>query len=161
MVGALIIVLREVIEAGLIVGIVLAATRTLPSRGLYVAGGILTGLLGADDRQVGKRVGIGHHVLEHLAALHDQPAAEVIEAVIGAPAVDHVGGGPQRSPIGLGHELPQGLPGGNDLSPDERREHTSTSTQPVRPGQLRLVISRKGEEQDYYERFRHCSMRGF
>jgi high-affinity iron transporter len=47
MAGALIIVLREVIEAGLIVGIVLAATRTLPSRGLYVAGGILTGLLGA------------------------------------------------------------------------------------------------------------------
>jgi high-affinity iron transporter len=47
MVGALIIVLREVIEAGLIVGIVLAATRTLPSRGLYVAAGILAGLLGA------------------------------------------------------------------------------------------------------------------
>jgi high-affinity iron transporter len=47
MAGALIIVLREVIEAGLIVGIVLAATRTLPSRGLYVAGGILAGLLGA------------------------------------------------------------------------------------------------------------------
>jgi high-affinity iron transporter len=47
MAGALIIVLREVIEAGLIVGIVLAATRTLPSRGLYVVGGILAGLLGA------------------------------------------------------------------------------------------------------------------
>ncbi|MDQ6703790.1 MAG: FTR1 family protein [Pseudomonadota bacterium] len=47
MAGALIIVLREVIEAGLIIGIVLAATRTLPSRGLYVAGGILAGLLGA------------------------------------------------------------------------------------------------------------------
>jgi high-affinity iron transporter len=47
MAGALIIVLREVIEAGLIVGIVLAATRTLPSRGLYVAAGILSGLLGA------------------------------------------------------------------------------------------------------------------
>jgi high-affinity iron transporter len=47
MAGALIIVLREVVEAGLIVGIVLAATRTLPSRGLYVAGGILAGLLGA------------------------------------------------------------------------------------------------------------------
>ncbi len=46
MVGALIIVLREVIEAGLIVGIVLAATRTLPSRGRYVAGGVLAGLLG-------------------------------------------------------------------------------------------------------------------
>ena len=47
MVGALIIVLREVVEAGLIVGIVLASTRTLPSRGLYVAGGILAGLVGA------------------------------------------------------------------------------------------------------------------
>jgi high-affinity iron transporter len=47
MAGALIIVLREVIEAGLIVGIVLAATRTLPSRGRYVAGGILAGVLGA------------------------------------------------------------------------------------------------------------------
>jgi high-affinity iron transporter len=47
MAGALIIVLREVIEAGLIVGIVLAATRTLPSRGRYVAAGILAGLLGA------------------------------------------------------------------------------------------------------------------
>jgi high-affinity iron transporter len=47
MAGALIIVLREVIEAGLIVGIVLAATRTLPSRGRYVAAGIFAGLLGA------------------------------------------------------------------------------------------------------------------
>jgi high-affinity iron transporter len=47
MAGALIIVLREVIEAGLIIGVVLAATGTLPSRGLYVAGGTLAGLLGA------------------------------------------------------------------------------------------------------------------
>ncbi|MGH6801044.1 MAG: FTR1 family iron permease [Methylocella sp.] len=47
MAGALIIVLREVIEAGLIVGIVLAATRTLPSHGRYVAGGIFAGVLGA------------------------------------------------------------------------------------------------------------------
>src|ERR1700738_2543878 len=47
MAGALIIFLREVIEAGLIVGIVLAATRTLPSGGRYVARGILAGLLGA------------------------------------------------------------------------------------------------------------------
>ena len=46
MAGALIIVLREAIEAGLIIGIVLAATRALPSRGRYVAGGILAGLLG-------------------------------------------------------------------------------------------------------------------
>jgi high-affinity iron transporter len=47
MAGALIIVLREVFEAGLIVGIVLAATRTLPSRGRYVAAGVLAGVLGA------------------------------------------------------------------------------------------------------------------
>lgn len=47
MAGALIIVLREVFEAGLIVGIVLAATRTLPRRGRYVTGGVLAGILGA------------------------------------------------------------------------------------------------------------------
>ena len=47
MAGALIIVLREVIEAGLIIGIVLAVTRAMPLRGLYVALGILAGLLGA------------------------------------------------------------------------------------------------------------------
>ncbi|MGH6836973.1 MAG: FTR1 family iron permease [Methylocella sp.] len=47
MAGALLIVLREVIEAGLIIGIVLAATQSLPSRGLNVAAGILAGLLGA------------------------------------------------------------------------------------------------------------------
>jgi high-affinity iron transporter len=47
MAGALIIVLREAIEAGLIVGIVLAATRGMPSRMRYIAGGIFGGLLGA------------------------------------------------------------------------------------------------------------------
>ncbi|MGO8737997.1 FTR1 family iron permease [Rhodoblastus sp.] len=47
MLGALIIVFREVIEAGLIVGIVLAVTRGVPGRGLYVAGGLVAGLLGA------------------------------------------------------------------------------------------------------------------
>jgi high-affinity iron transporter len=45
--GAFIIVLREVIEAGLIVGIVLAATRAMPRRGFYITGGIIVGLLGA------------------------------------------------------------------------------------------------------------------
>jgi high-affinity iron transporter len=45
--GVFIIVLREVIEAGLIIGIVLAATKALPSRGLYVTAGIAAGLLGA------------------------------------------------------------------------------------------------------------------
>jgi high-affinity iron transporter len=46
-IGALIIVLREVIEAGLIIGIVLAVTRNMPGRGAYITGGVLAGLLGA------------------------------------------------------------------------------------------------------------------
>jgi high-affinity iron transporter len=47
MFGALIIVFREVIEAGLIVGIVLAATRGIGGRGYWVAAGVLLGALGA------------------------------------------------------------------------------------------------------------------
>ncbi len=47
MIGALIIVFREVIEAGLIVGIVLAVTQGVPARLPYVAGGIGVGLAGA------------------------------------------------------------------------------------------------------------------
>ncbi len=47
MLAAAIIVFREVIEAGLIVGIVLAATRGVPSRAWYVTGGIGAGLIGA------------------------------------------------------------------------------------------------------------------
>jgi high-affinity iron transporter len=47
MLAALIIVFREVIEAGLIVGIVLAATTGVPHRGRWVAGGVAAGVLGA------------------------------------------------------------------------------------------------------------------
>ena len=47
MLASLIIVFREVIEAGLIVGIVLAATRSVPQRGWWVAAGALGGVLGA------------------------------------------------------------------------------------------------------------------
>ena len=47
MLGSLIIVFREVIEAGLIVGIVLAVTQGVPRRGLWVAGGVAAGLFGA------------------------------------------------------------------------------------------------------------------
>ena len=47
MMGPLIIVFREVLEAGLVVGIVLAATRGLPYRGLWVGLGILAGALGS------------------------------------------------------------------------------------------------------------------
>src|SRR5215471_1580401 len=47
MFGALVIVFREVIEAGLIIGIVLAATRGISGRGHWVAAGVLLGTLGA------------------------------------------------------------------------------------------------------------------
>lgn len=47
MIGALIIVFREVIEAGLIVGIVLAVTQGIPRRTPYVVGGVLAGMAGA------------------------------------------------------------------------------------------------------------------
>ena len=47
MLGALIIVFREVIEAGLIVGIVMAATRGVLTRGRWIGFGILGGVVGA------------------------------------------------------------------------------------------------------------------
>lgn len=47
MLAALVIVFREVIEAGLIVGIVLAAAKGVPGRGRMVALGILGGIAGA------------------------------------------------------------------------------------------------------------------
>ncbi|WP_088348830.1 MULTISPECIES: FTR1 family protein [Rhodomicrobium] len=47
MLATLLIVFREVLEAGLIVGIVLAATKGLPQRGFWVAAGIAAGLAGA------------------------------------------------------------------------------------------------------------------
>lgn len=47
MLGALIIVFREVIEAGLIVGIVMAATRGVAGRGRWIGAGIVAGVVGA------------------------------------------------------------------------------------------------------------------
>jgi high-affinity iron transporter len=47
MLGALIIVFREVIEAGLIVGIVLAVTQGVRGSRLVIAAGVLAGIVGA------------------------------------------------------------------------------------------------------------------
>ena len=47
MLASLLIVFREVFEAGLIVGIVMAVTAGVPGRTLWVAGGIVAGVLGA------------------------------------------------------------------------------------------------------------------
>jgi len=45
--AALIIVFREVFEAGLIVGIVLAVTGSVPNRNRWIGGGVLAGMLAA------------------------------------------------------------------------------------------------------------------
>ena len=47
MLAAAIIVLREVVEAALVIGIVLAATRGVPRHGQFIAGGVALGLAGA------------------------------------------------------------------------------------------------------------------
>ena len=47
MLATLLIVFREMIEAGLIIGIVLAATRDVPKRGIWISYGVLAGLLGS------------------------------------------------------------------------------------------------------------------
>jgi high-affinity iron transporter len=47
MLATAIIVFREVLEAALVVGIVLAASRGVPRRGLWVSGGAAAGVLGA------------------------------------------------------------------------------------------------------------------
>jgi len=75
-IAALIIVFREVFEAGLIVGIVLAVTRTVPHRNQWIAGGVLAGVLAAcvhgaelagELRQAGKAVVEGSKSLLALA----------------------------------------------------------------------------------------------
>jgi high-affinity iron transporter len=47
MLATAIIVFREVLEAALVVGIVLAAARGVPRRGVWVAGGVVAGAIGA------------------------------------------------------------------------------------------------------------------
>jgi high-affinity iron transporter len=47
MLAALIIVFREVFEAGLIVGIVLAVTSSVPNRNLWIGGGVMAGVAAA------------------------------------------------------------------------------------------------------------------
>ncbi len=47
MLATAIIVFREVLEASLVVGIVLAASRGVPRRGVWVSGGVVAGVLGA------------------------------------------------------------------------------------------------------------------
>lgn len=47
MLGSLLIVFREVLEAALLIGIIAAATQSIPGRNRWLAGGVLAGLGGA------------------------------------------------------------------------------------------------------------------
>jgi high-affinity iron transporter len=68
MIAALIIVFREVVEAGLIVGIVLAVTAGVARRGRWVAAGVVVGVAGATlmaifiDALSGALAGVGQEV---------------------------------------------------------------------------------------------------
>jgi high-affinity iron transporter len=68
MLGALIIVFREVMEAGIIVGILLAVTKGVPGRSRWVAAGVGAGVAGAAllavfaDRISNALVGIGQEL---------------------------------------------------------------------------------------------------
>ncbi len=68
MLGALIIVFREVIEAGIIVGILLAVTKGVPGRGRWIAAGVGAGVAGAAllavfaDQISGALAGVGQEL---------------------------------------------------------------------------------------------------
>ncbi len=78
MLGASIIVLRETLEAALLIGILAAATRSIAGRGLWIGGGILAGLIGA---------GVVAALTGHIAALFEGLGQEYFNAAILAVAV--------------------------------------------------------------------------
>lgn len=78
MLAALLIVFREVLEAGLIVGIVLAATEGVPGRGRWIGAGILVGLAGSAVVALSA---------ERLGALFSGSGQELFNAVILLAAV--------------------------------------------------------------------------
>ena len=78
MLGALIIVLRETIEAALLIGIIAAATRGINGRARWIGGGILAGAAGAC---------IVAALTGHIAALFDGVGQELFNASILGVAV--------------------------------------------------------------------------
>src|SRR5258708_22222463 len=84
MLAALIIVFREVFEAGLIVGIVLAVTRSVPHRNRWIGGGVLAGKPSAFAKAPVSRA--------RVAAFFGHGAGAVYTRVPGAaPDLFHVG----------------------------------------------------------------------
>ena len=82
MLATAIIVFREVLEASLIIGIVMAASRGVPRRGFWVAGGIGAGVLGAIAVAAGA---------ETIAAAVQGIGQEIFDAVVLFAAVAMLG----------------------------------------------------------------------
>jgi high-affinity iron transporter len=73
MLGALIIVLRETIEAALLIGVIAAATRSIGGRGRWIGGGMLAGAAGAC---------IVAALTGHIAALFEGVGQELFNASV-------------------------------------------------------------------------------
>jgi high-affinity iron transporter len=82
MLATAIIVAREVLEAALIIGIVMAASRGAPMRGLWIGGGVAAGVLGA----MGVAAGAGT-----IAAMAEGMGQELFDAAILFAAVGMLG----------------------------------------------------------------------
>ena len=82
MFGSAIIVFRESLEAALLIGIIAAATRGLPGRNLWLAGGVVAGLVGS---------GIVAMLTESIASLADGSGQELFSAGILGIAILMIG----------------------------------------------------------------------
>src|SRR5262245_65642607 len=97
MLGALVIVFREVLEAGLIIGIVLAATRGVPDRAAWVTLGVGLGGLGAGiialfaETISGAFEGAGQELLNAGVAAAAVVMVVLPKAMKGAPGTEVVG----------------------------------------------------------------------
>ena len=73
MLGASIIVLRETLEAALLIGVIAAATRSIPGRSRWITSGIVVGFVGA---------GIVAILAGHIAALFEGVGQELFNAAV-------------------------------------------------------------------------------
>ncbi|MGR7996226.1 FTR1 family iron permease [Xanthobacter sp. ZOL 2024] len=78
MLAALLVVFREVLEAGIVIGVVLAASEGIRGRGLWISAGVLGGVLGSALLAI---------FAERISNLFDGSGQEVLNAGILAVAV--------------------------------------------------------------------------